>query len=63
VHGFLLIRVMMGQADTIDQLVADKEEYTIAMHKEHLNERVNNLKEEMQVTRSDDDSRKKAVAR
>jgi hypothetical protein len=33
------------------------------MHKEHLNERVNNLKEEMQVTRSDDDSRKKAVAR
>lgn len=59
-HGFLLLKVMSNQIDTIDKLIADKEEYMIARHKEHLSERVNNLKEEMKVTRSDTDSRKAA---
>lgn len=50
-HGILLIRVMMLQADCIEKLIKDKEEYMQRQKKEHLNERVSYLKEELEQTR------------
>lgn len=50
VNGVLLIRVMMIQADCIERLVKDKEDYMQQQRKERLNERVSYLKEEIQET-------------
>lgn len=50
-HGFMLLKIIMSQAELIEKLEIEKDELVQEMHREHLAERVGNLREEIMQTR------------
>lgn len=50
IHGILMLRVMMVQADSIQTLIDEKEEYMREQRKERLREKKGCLKEEIEKT-------------
>lgn len=50
IHGILMLRVMMIQADSIQSLINEREEYMQIQRKERLRERKGCLKEEIEKT-------------
>lgn len=50
IHGLLLMRIISIQADSIDRIVKEREDYMQQQRKENLSRKVSYLKEEIQET-------------
>lgn len=62
IHGLLLMRIISLQADSIERLVKEKEEYMQQQRKKNLSRKVSYLKEEIQKTRRQMEEQKELQA-